>query len=183
MADTADERRPNAVPMDTAVIRIPGVELNLPRTSFNMLVVCLTVVAVSIVLGTYVSPSGVQVLREVKSSSQGRVIAASTSDEVEFSKTYVFWVPKLDNNGTPVAPQLYDDLHKWLIDNMGGYTRWQVDGLSNSSAPQTPEEGWFYQASIRRDKSDVAPKTLYEEHNKLFKQRTLYMIILNHQKP
>jgi hypothetical protein len=169
--------------VDKAVINIPGVELNLPRSSFNTLVLCLTVIAVAIVMGTYFSAAGIQVLREVKSSSQGRVIAATTSEEVEFSKTYVFWVPNADNDGKPVEQQQYDNLHKWLIDNMGGYTRWKVEGTSSSSGPETTEGGWFYQTSIRRDKPDVKPQMLYDEHNKLFKQRTLYMIILNHQKP
>ncbi len=176
-ADTKAAGNPRDVAVrDAAVISFPGIELKLPGTSVHILLAGLAIIGAIFVYGSFFSERGVQVIGG-RLGVRAQYMQNDPKDTIEFSRTFVFWVPERTNvDKKPFEARQYDELHRWLTDNMGGYTRWKVEGGSGGEK----EIGWFYQASLDRKKADVKPESIYQELKRLFKQENLYIVATTH---
>ena len=96
----------------------------------------------------------------------------------EFSRTFVFWVPRINNAGEPYPPQKAEELEAWLVAAFGGWTKWDVEGADNTSKQFS---GWFYQASLSKQADDAATSSqrtadIASKIRALFKDALPYII-------
>ena len=99
---------------------------------------------------------------------------ARGSEPVPLSKTFLFWVPSftdptLRSREWKTAEMKF---HEWLSIKFGGWSRWKVEG---SEEDKKPEEGWFYQVSLPKDKPDVSADAVKETIATYFQQKTIYI--------
>lgn len=99
---------------------------------------------------------------------------AGGSEPIPLSKTFLFWVPSFTDSTLKSAEWRTAEIkfHEWLSKKFGGWSRWKVEG---SEDDKKPEEGWFYQVSLPKDKPDVSANSLKEVILTYFQQKTIYI--------
>lgn len=99
---------------------------------------------------------------------------AGGSEPIPLSKTFLFWVPSFTDPTLRSREWKSAEIrfHEWLSKKFGGWSRWKVEG---SEDDKKPEEGWFYQVSLPKDKPDVSVNALKETILTYFQQKTIYI--------
>jgi hypothetical protein len=99
---------------------------------------------------------------------------AAGSEPIPLSKTFLFWVPSFTDSTLRSLEWKTAEVkfHDWLSKKFGGWSRWKVEG---SEDDKKPEEGWFYQVSLPKDKPDVSANAVKETILTYFQQKTIYI--------
>ena len=99
---------------------------------------------------------------------------AGGSEPIPLSKTFLFWVPSFTDSTLRSREWKTAEIkfHEWLSKEFGGWSRWKVEG---SEDDKKPEEGWFYQVSLPKDKPDVSANAVKETILTYFQQETIYI--------
>ena len=99
---------------------------------------------------------------------------ADGSEPIPLSKTFLFWVPSFTDPTLSSREWKAAEIkfHEWLSRKFGGWSRWKVEG---SEDDKKPEEGWFYQVSLPKDKPDVSANAVKETIATYFQQKTIYI--------
>ena len=105
--------------------------------------------------------------------------SASSSEAIDFSKTFIFWTPefKPSNLRPEFAKSAQDTFHKKLKEIFGGWTRWEVHGSDDISS----EPGWFYQTSLPQDKKQTTDD-IERLLRRIFNQSDYYIVSIDHKK-
>ena len=103
----------------------------------------------------------------------------SGSTRVSFEKTYIFWVPPFSHESRKIASEKVaeEEFHQWLVSSFGGWSRWKVQGASEGEM----ETGYFYQASLPRNKEDIGVMQIRETIQRYFEQTDFYVIEITHR--
>jgi len=99
---------------------------------------------------------------------------AGGSEPIPLSKTFLFWVPSFTDSTLRSREWKTAEIkfHEWLSKKFGGWSRWKVEG---SEDDKKPEDGWFYQVSLPKDKPDVSANAVKETILTYFQQDTIYI--------
>ena len=164
-------------------IEFPGLKLRLPQISLNLLILGIVLIAAlwtPTVAG--LTPGGEKLYENVVFATAKLYYGPSgAKKETDFLKTFVFWVPQQTNENTDFPRMYFEQLEEWLGKNFGGWTKWKVEGGGYSKeSKKMSETGWFYQASLAKDKPDVEAKDIYRILKETFHQNHLYIIETPH---
>jgi hypothetical protein len=109
----------------------------------------------------------------------------SLHEEILYDKTFVFWIPSFKNALQTVelanSKDVEKDFNKTLLMKFSGFTRWNVSGNYSEGGFTEPEEGWFYQVSLKRDKMNISIRDIQKIISPYFKQRNWYITEVKHQ--
>ena len=106
----------------------------------------------------------------------------TTRTEVQFSRTFVFWVPDFFSPGSTRRlsdPQVAESqFHERLRKVFGGWTRWKATGRGGDG-PQ--EDGWIYQCSLPKAGGTISSKEVERILRQSFGENSFYVVEMRHQ--
>lgn len=151
------------------------------------ILVALCVLVLVAVIALVTMPFGRAWLRSILGNEGSvAILLGPQQQSVSFKKTFLFWVPRYEGVGdssTQHSNNRYDELHAWLINRCGGYSRWEVKGGRYfTGRGNIGEDGYFYQSSVSTDRPEISKEELYHQISTLFRREDLYIIEITHAK-
>lgn len=124
-----------------------GIKVKVPKWAAKHLIYCFGAIIIFLIIAYLIKPNFVQDFGTIRQYiSSGSI--SSTSAKIDFAKTFLFWVPKIESNTAQEYSALtFSVLHAELTEKYGGWTRWNTEGQGGGEKTKSVTPGYFYQVS------------------------------------